>query len=114
MMPPVPFYESEVSFGLTTLLRVKGIAHAVGSVSVERVSNATVSTYHVTPTARVKSELSHILRRLLDRPFHLDRLRWAITGTEVRAVLNAGALSTAEHAPCKRTESRAFARKSFE
>jgi len=85
-----PFYESEVSFGLTTLLRIKGIVHAVGSVTVERVSIATVSTYQVTATARVRNELSHILRRLLDRPFHLEQLRWAISGSEVRTVLAAG------------------------
>jgi hypothetical protein len=84
------FYESEVAFGLTTLLRIKGLAHAVGSVTVEPVLRAGARAYHVTATTRIRGALSEILTRLLKRPFQLDQLGWVISGTEVSTVLTAG------------------------
>jgi hypothetical protein len=84
------FYESEVAFGLTTPLRIKGLAHAVGSVTVVPVFRTGARAYHVTATARTRRTLSEILTRLLNRPFHLDQLGWVISGTEVSAVLTAG------------------------
>lgn len=86
------FYESEVAFGLTTLLRIKGLAHAVGSVTVEPVLRTGARAYHVTATARSRGTLSEILARLLNRPFHLDEPGWVISGTEVSTVLTAGGL----------------------
>jgi hypothetical protein len=84
------FHESEVAFGLTTLLRIKGLAHAVGSVAVEPVLGAGARAYHVTATARSRGALGEILTRLLDRPFRLDQLGWVISRTEVSTVLTAG------------------------
>ena len=84
------FYESEVAFGLTTLLRIKGLAHAVGSVTVETVLRTGTRAYRVTPAARIRGALSEILARLLKRPFHLDQFGWVISGTEVSTVLTAG------------------------
>ena len=84
------YYESEVAFGLTTLLRIKGIAHAVGSVTVEPVLRTSARAYHVTATARIRGALSETLARLLNRPFRLDQLGWVISGNDVATVLAAG------------------------
>jgi hypothetical protein len=84
------FQETEVAFGLTTLLRIKGLAHAMGSVAVEPVLRTGARAYHVTATARIRGALSEILTHLLKRPFHLDQLGWVISGTEVSTVLTAG------------------------
>jgi hypothetical protein len=85
-----PFYETEVAFGLTTLLRIKGLAHAVGSVAVEPVFRTGARAYRITATARLRGALGEILTRLLKRPFHLDELSWVISGKEVATVLTAG------------------------
>jgi len=84
------FYESEVAFGLTTLLRIRGLAHTVGSVTVVLVLRTGARAYHVTATARTRGTLSEILTHLPKRPFHLDQPAWVISGTEVSAVLTAG------------------------
>jgi hypothetical protein len=84
------FHDMEVSFGLTTLLRVKGVVDAVGSVAVISVLDARRWTYHILPTARVKISLGESLSRLLARPFASDQRAWVLNGTEVRTVLTAG------------------------
>jgi hypothetical protein len=84
------FHDMEVSFGLTTLLRVKGVVDAVGSVAVVSILDATRWTYHILPTARVKVSLGESLSRLLARPFTSDQRAWVLNGTEVRTVLTAG------------------------
>ena len=84
------FHDVEVSFGLTTLLRIKGVVHALGSVTAASMLDAGGWIYHILPTARVRVSLGEVLSRLLARPFTLDQPDWVLTGTEVRTVLTAG------------------------
>jgi len=95
------FYETEVAFGLTTLLRIHGFAHAVGSVAVEPVLRTGARAYRVTSTARLRNALSEILTRRLKRPFQLEQPAWVITAMKYRPSDGWGLLG--KHTRCSLT-----------